>query len=119
VDNVDNSVDMSKSFIFQDSSMWITFPNLLKIVLNFEHELFNFEAFFVQLAQKVIFSPTPQGQEAPTSLSRGRNARFSSVFFSKMLLFAKIYGIIGLVKKMRCIYATDNYSKTSDFSQSF
>ena len=61
-------------------------------------------------------SPTPQGQEAPTSLSRRRNARFSSVFFSKMLLFAKIYGIISLVKKMRCIYATDNYSKTSDFS---
>ena len=58
-------------------------------------------------------------QEAPTSASRGRNAWFSGVFLFLILGFAKIYDIITLVKKERLVYATNNYSKTSDFSEFF
>ena len=35
------------------------------------------------------------------------------------LFFAKIYVTILLVKKVRLIYATDYYSKTSDFGEFF
>lgn len=59
------------------------------------------------------------GQEAPTSASCGRNARFSDVFLFLALNFAKIYDIMILVKKERFVYATNNYSKTSDFNKSF
>ena len=56
------------------------------------------------------------GQEAPASISRGRNACFSGVFFPFYVVFAKTYVIIFMVKKVGIVYETNNYGKTSDFS---
>ena len=65
-------------------------------------------------------SPTPQGRKPRLQHSKsGRNARFSGVFPFYNIVFRQVTRCNILVKKVRFVYGTDSYSKTSDFSKSF
>ena len=72
----------------------------------------------IKVEFKISFT-NAAGQEAPSSKRKRREGKMpdlAAYFLSKMLFFAKIYDILILVKEVRFVYATDNYSKTSDFS---
>ena len=56
------------------------------------------------------------GQEAQTSISRGRNARISGVIFSRQCFFSRNMIYWFWRRKRGFVYATDNYSKTTNFS---
>ena len=56
------------------------------------------------------------GQEAPTSVSRWRNARFCGVFPFYNIVVRQNTWYNNLGEERRFMYATDNYSKNSDFS---
>lgn len=56
------------------------------------------------------------GQEAPTSVSRERNALFCGVFPFYNIVVRQNIWYNNLGEERRFMYATDNYSKNSDFS---
>lgn len=59
------------------------------------------------------------GQDAPTSLSRGGMPDLAAFPFDLNVVFCQNLYYNNFGEEMRCLYATDDYGKTSDFGKSF